>query len=265
VLPYFAYESRKKDLLQISTSFGFCDNIDYAMNSLLFRRIEELDTSIKNELKNETGVRRELDILSNVTKSMAEIVTQIQSVQENWESISRNITMFDEGTDSVNVSNIFRSNVILMNESMVSLYQLAIASDEYVHSKNFYENGTINNFKLLTNYFQRIMTLTNNIHDFEQYLEDLIVGKELFDKPGLNDHDLVMVNIKISKEIVPIDNLVYNIQQDFEQSFTRINIQVTQERETYNAQLKLSQDKIAEDNKVKGYIQKQIEIDTIYA
>jgi len=131
--------------------------------------------------------------------------------------------------------------------------------------KNFYDNGTIKDFKLLTEYFQRILLLTNNILNFAQYLEDLITGKELFDKPGLDDHDLIMLEISISKEIAPMDNLVYNIQQDLEQSFTRINIQVTQETQMYDAQLKLSQEKIKEDNTIKGYVQKQIEIDSIYA
>jgi len=265
VLAYFAYESRKKDLLQTSTAFGFCDSIDYAMNQELFTRITELDNKIKQELKNQTAVKKSLDTLSNITKSIQECVTQIQSVHENWEYISRNMTLFDEGTGTVNVSNIFRSNVVLMNESLVSLYQIAIASDEYVHSKNFYDNGTIKDFKLLTEYFQRILLLTNNILNFAQYLEDLITGKELFDKPGLDDHDLIMLEISISKEIAPMDNLVYNIQQDLEQSFTRINIQVTQETQMYDAQLKLSQEKIKEDNTIKGYVQKQIEIDSIYA
>jgi len=37
------------------------------------------------------------------------------------------MTLFDEGTDEVSVSNIFRSNVLLLNESLVALYQIAIA------------------------------------------------------------------------------------------------------------------------------------------
>jgi hypothetical protein len=265
VLPYFAYESRIKDLLQTATSFGFCSNIDYNMNQELYKRIDELNEDIKAEMKNQTAVKKVLEQLKNITDSMSFIVTQLHAVETSWQAISQNITYFSEGTGVVNVSNVFRTNVLLMNESLVSMYQIAIASDEYVHSKKFYNDGTLNDFKLLTDYFQRIDLLSNNVLEFAGYLDALIEGKDLFDKPGLDDHDLTMLEINISAEITPMNNMVYNIQQDFEQSFTRITIQVTQQRRIYEDRLKLAQDKIAGDTTIKGYIQKQIEIDTIYA
>jgi len=206
-----------------------------------------------------------LETLTNVSTEITNSVLQIQTIQQNWKYVSDNLSLFDEGTDYVTVSNIFRSNMLLANESLVQLYQLAVASEEYVNSKSFYENGTLANFNLTNTYFQRINTLADNILDLLEYVSDLIVGKSLFDQPGLNDDNLVMEQIQISTQIDPIDNIVYNIQQDFEKTFTRMTIQITGERQNSEQLLTASQARLKEYTDIKGYVQKQIQIDTIYA
>jgi len=75
--------------------------------------------------------------------------------------------------------------------------------------------------------------LITTIEGFEDYITGLIIGEELFTKPGIDDHDLVMLSLEISAQVYPMNNMFYNIQQDFEKSFTRLAMQISSEKATF--------------------------------